>query len=260
MAVVPLCENGPDALGANVTAVSVRGLGVDLASDIILRGVDFEVQAGSWFGLVGSNGSGKTTLLRCLAGRTTPACGQIILDGVDRSMDRKARSGFFGFSTEISRLPADLTAEELTTIVSMSRPSADEPAGLADVLEIDRLRRLPIGQMSSGMKQRVSIYLAFLGDPSAVILDEPFNWLDPVASYELKAVFRTWASSGRTLLTALHDIGTFSTHCSHGMVLSAGRVVRLYDCIGQTTAPAELEREVYEALRRRPPVSPIAPI
>lgn len=233
-----------------MTAVSVRRLGVDLASDVILRDVDFEVQAGSWFGLVGSNGSGKTTLLRCVAGRTPPACGQIILDQVDCSMDREARSRFFGFSTEINRLPADLTAGELAAIVSMSRPSQAEPPGLADVLQIDHLRRIPIGHMSSGMRQRVSIYLAFLGDPPAVILDEPFNWLDPVASYELKAVFKEWVSSGRMLLTALHDIGTFSTHCSNGMVLSGGRVVRMYNFTGQPTPPVELEREIYEALRQ----------
>ena len=95
------------------------------------------------------------------------------------------------------------------------------------MLEIDRLRHTPVIAMSSGMRQRLALHLAFLGDPAVVLLDEPFNWLDPVAAYDLKEELGRYARSA-VLITPLHDVATFATRRTAGLLLREGSVGRSF--------------------------------
>jgi len=234
-----------------MTLIRIRDLGYGVGGVRILDAVSLEVPQACWFGLVGANGSGKTTLLRCLAGRLPVVRGAICLGGQDCSQDPAARAGFFGVAPDVNRLPLDLQASELIEVVSIAR-GGERPIlrDLHDLLEIGRLWSMPLRRMSSGMRQRIAIYLAFLGQPQAVILDEPFNWLDPVAAYEFKQMMRLWTKDGGTLISAIHDIASFAEYCSQGIVLSGGAVVRAYDFENKDSDcdVRALEREVYELL------------
>jgi ABC-type multidrug transport system ATPase subunit len=96
-------------------------------------------------------------------------------------------------------------------------------------IEIDPLLHRWVGDCSAGMRQRAAIALAFAGGQSLVVLDEPFNWLDPVAAFDLRQALRTLVDGGLTLLTALHDLGTLATACDEGMMLADGRVALTID-------------------------------
>lgn len=180
-----------------------------------------------WIGLVGANGSGKTTLLRALAGRLPVRSGRILLGGVDLAGDRAARAAMIGFAVEGAMLPGDLTPRELFAIAAEDREAIDAPAlaGLRAALDVDRFIDRSCATLSAGMRQRVALLAAFLDLPSIVILDEPFNWLDPLTAFDTKQALRALvANQGVTLITALHDAGTLTGSCDRGILMSAGRI------------------------------------
>jgi ABC-type multidrug transport system ATPase subunit len=218
--------------------IEVAGLVVRRGGTAAVNGVSFAAPPACWTGIVGSNGSGKTSLLRGLAGRLDVHDGAVLVDGVDRAADRAWRAGHFGFAPELTALPSSLTGAELFSIVAPEWQEALRSAalsGLRDALAFDSFLHERIGALSAGMRQRLAIFCAFLRAPAAVILDEPFNWLDPVCAYDTRGALRRLVDEGLTLCTALHETATLVGFCDAGVLLSEGRV-------GQRLAAADLER------------------
>lgn len=235
------------------TAIQLTGAAVDRSGTRVVHDADLIVPAGSWFGLIGANGSGKTSLLRALAGRLPFAAGTCLIDGVDLVENRMARAQRFGFAPPADRLPDALRVRDLLELVSGDVDTALERLGpIRAALDVDQLLHRWIGDCSAGMRQRAAIALAFAGGQSLVVLDEPFNWLDPVAAFDLRQALRTLVDGGMTLLTALHDLGTLATACDEGMMLADGRVALV---IGRATlaqaaqSPQEYERRTIDLLR-----------
>jgi ABC-2 type transport system ATP-binding protein len=212
--------------------IELRDLVVRRGGTAAVNAVSFAAPAACWTGIVGANGSGKTSLLRGLAGRLETHGGAILVDGVDRTGDRAWRAGHFGFAPELAALPASLTGAELFSIVAPEWQQAVRAGGLSglrDALAFDGFLGARIGALSAGMRQRLAIFCAFLRAPAAVILDEPFNWLDPVCAYDTRAALRRLADEGLTLWTALHETATLVGFCDAGLLLSEGRVGRRLD-------------------------------
>lgn len=235
------------------TAIQLNGVSVDRSGTRVLHDVDLFVPAGSWFGLIGANGSGKTSLLRALAGRLPFATGTCIIDGADIAENRIARAERFGFAPPPDRLPDALRVCDLLELVGGNVDIASERLGpVRTALGIDGLLDQWIGDCSAGMRQRVAIALAVAGGQRLVVLDEPFNWLDPVAAFDLRHALRTMIDGGLTLVTALHDLSTLATACDEGMMLADGRVALVID---QDTlkeaaqSPQEFERRTIDVLR-----------
>ena len=204
---------------------------------VVLRGnhravdrVSLAVDGAGWTGLVGANGSGKTSLLRALAGRLESADGAILLDGTDLTADRARRAETIGFAPEASTLPESLTGRELFAILGgaeVGLEPADPLAALRSALAFDSFFDQRIFTLSAGMRQRLAIFCAFLSRPRAVLLDEPFNWLDPICAFDTKqALGALVAGEGLTLVTALHDMTSLVQHCTAGLLLSEGRIRR----------------------------------
>lgn len=210
--------------------VEVRELLVERGATRAVDGVSVRIEGGRWTGLVGANGSGKTSFLRALGGRGEAAGGAILVDGVDRTGDRAWRARSFGFAPDASALPESLTGRELFSIAATGQ-TAQEPNGCVDALRralaFDAFLDRRIGSLSAGMRQRLAIFCAFLNRPRLVILDEPFNWLDPVCAFDTRVALRALVNrEAITLVTALHDTATLLHHCDTGLLLSAGRVAR----------------------------------
>jgi ABC-type multidrug transport system ATPase subunit len=240
-------------MAGTLNPLEVASLDLDLGRRRILDQVAFAAPAAGWFGLLGVNGSGKTTLLRAIAGRLQPRSGSIRIAGQDLAADPAARAHRVGFSPPPDSLPEELTGRELIDLVAAARrASPNEPPALAEALEVRALDRRLIGQMSSGMRQRLALYTAFIGQPDLVLLDEPFNWLDPVAAYELKAALRIWTAAGGCLVTALHDVAAFALRCDGGVLMHEGRVLRRFNpeemAAGRTDLAA-FEEAIYRIFR-----------
>jgi ABC-type multidrug transport system ATPase subunit len=210
------------------SALRTESLSADRGGVRVLHDVSISFQSRCWTGVVGANGSGKTTLLKVLSGRLSHASGTVFLGESYEEATRLVRATRVGFAPEAALLPSTLTGGELLTMMGEDRPAdPDELAMLREALEIDRLEGKRIGSMSAGMRQRIALFAAFVSRTDVVILDEPFNWLDPVCTYDVKEALRQLVDGrGLTLITALHDFGTLTSYCDQGVLLSDGRVVR----------------------------------
>ena len=206
---------------------SLEELVVEREGVPVVEGLTYASAASAWIGIVGANGSGKTTLLGALAGRLPVQAGRILLGGDDLTGDRAARAARIGFAIDAAMLPADLSPREIYAISARSRSAIDEPAlaPLRGALDVESFLDRRCGALSAGMGQRVALLGAFLDLPAIVILDEPFNWLDPLTAFDVKNALRDLvAARGLTLLTALHDVNTLTAYCNRGLLMSGGRI------------------------------------
>jgi ABC-type multidrug transport system ATPase subunit len=189
--------------------------------------VSYANEGGAWIGLVGANGSGKTSLLRALAGRLPVASGRVVIGGADLTADRAARARLIGFMVEHAMLPPDLTPREVFAISAEAADAADDPRlrDLRCALNLEGFIDRKCGTLSAGIAQRAALLAAFLGLPPIAILDEPFNWLDPLTAFDVKQALRALVTEeGVTLITALHDVATLTACCDRGVLMSAGRI------------------------------------
>jgi ABC-2 type transport system ATP-binding protein len=236
--------------------VEVRDLVVDRGATRAVDHVSVGAESGRWLGVIGANGSGKTSLLRAVAGRLNLKSGTILVDDQDRTADRAWRAASFGFAPDPAALPATLTGGEFLAILGSQAPGRDPSdllAPLRRALDFDRFLGRRIGTLSTGMKQRLAIFSAFVGRPGLVILDEPFNWLDPVCAFDTKEALRGLvAGEGLALVTALHEMATLVHYCGSGVLLADGRVSRRLDGADMAAGAKNLaafEAEMIRGLR-----------
>ncbi|WP_439570837.1 ATP-binding cassette domain-containing protein [Sphingomonas sp.] len=235
-----------EALGS--TTLSVIRDGVLAVHDISLS-----IVSGSWFGLIGANGSGKTSYLRAVAGRLELQGGTVRIDGADRTADRTGRAAAIGYAPDAAMLPGALTGRAALGIVAGDSDRALSAIGdIAAALALAPLLDRRIGACSAGQRQRIAIACAFAAGQGIVILDEPFNWLDPVAAYDLRHALAARVADGLTLVTALHDLATLSSACHAGALLTEGCVALELDAAALASArsdPAAFEARTIAHLR-----------
>lgn len=236
-----------------MTAVRLSGASVERGGRAVVHGVDLVIAQGRWFGLIGANGSGKTSLLRALAGRLPFAGGSCLIDGEELVGDRAARARRIGFAPPADMLPNAMRGRDALELVGGPMSAIRARLGrLHDALALAPLLDRWIGDYSAGMRQRLAVAAAFAADNTLVILDEPFNWLDPVASFDLRQALRTRVDAGLTLVTALHDLGTLAAACDAGLMLADGRVaMTLVEEMLRVAArdPLAFERQTIDRLR-----------
>ncbi len=236
-------------------AVRLEHVQVHRGATLVIEDVSLVIARGSWYGVIGANGAGKTTLLRALGGRLPISAGTCILDGTDLSSRRTERAARIGFMPLSETLPDVLTGREVLDLVARNdgcwQQALDPlmPAlGLANLLERN------IGTLSAGMRQRLAIACAFARGQDLVILDEPFNSLDPVAGFDLRDSLRAMVDKGLTLITALHDMMTLMAVCDAGALIGSGRVALELapdDLRTWRRDPLRFERELISLLRGR---------
>jgi ABC-type multidrug transport system ATPase subunit len=234
-------------------ALAITDCDVNRGGARIVHDISAAVMPARWFGVIGANGSGKTTLLRAIAGRLPIARGSCALFGEECAQDRAARAEAIGFAPPIEHFPPSLRLRKLLELAGDPVDVQQERnRDLWDALGLHELLDIPVGKCSSGMRQRGAIALAFATPCRIVILDEPFNWLDPVAAFDVRAVLARMVSDGLALVTALHDLTTLCGFCDSGIVLAKGRVSLKLDTdmlrAGRDEA-ARFESELVAALR-----------
>jgi ABC-type multidrug transport system ATPase subunit len=236
-------------------AIALEDVCARRGADIVVHSLSLTVKKGSWFGLMGANGSGKTTLLRALAGRLPIARGSCRLQGTELADQRAARAAQMGFAPPIESLPEMMRVRDALALVGGDLETAiANIQGLGDAMAIPDLLDRWIGDCSSGMRQRVAIALAFAGGHSIVILDEPFNWLEPVAAFDIRQVLRAKVDNGLTLVTALHDIPTLTTCCDASLIMAEGHAalsLTKKQLVKGAMDPLSFESDMIQALRTR---------
>lgn len=207
--------------------LEVDGLTRTFGDLTAVDGVSFEVPLGAMVGFVGGNGAGKTTTMRMIMGILTPTGGQSRWQGEE--LDRAARSRFGYMPEERGLYPKQPVLDQL---VYLGRLHGMSPAAAkARVSEL--LERFGLGErmsdkvetLSLGNQQRAQIIAAVLGDPVALILDEPFSGLDPAAVDQMSALLREYTSDDVPVLFSSHQLDLVDRLCDSIVVLARGKVV-----------------------------------
>jgi ABC-2 type transport system ATP-binding protein len=195
-----------------------------------IDGVSLRVQRGEVVGFLGPNGAGKTTTLRILAGVFPPSAGRAMIDGHDVERAPLAARRAVGYAPERPALYLEMTVAALLEFAAALKDVAgaaarrravalaSERAGLAHV----RDRR--IGTLSRGYRQRVGLALALVGEPVALLLDEPTAGLDPEQSAETRRLIRE-LGNGRAVLVSSHALAEVEALCDRVVILHRGRVL-----------------------------------
>jgi sodium transport system ATP-binding protein len=195
-----------------------------------LDNVSFAAPDGAITGILGPNGAGKTTLMRILATLVTPDAGTARVDGHDGTMDPMTVRRRFGILSDAKGLYPRLTARENIDYFGAlyGLPRADVDArrdALFAQLEMDALSRRRTDGFSQGEKMKTAIVRALIHDPQNVLLDEPTNGLDVMATRAMRELIRELKSAGKCVLFSSHIMQEVSAVCDHIVVLNRGRVV-----------------------------------
>jgi ABC-2 type transport system ATP-binding protein len=205
-------------------------------------------------GLVGANGAGKSTLIKILLGLLPPTRGQATVLGHDCQTSGETIRTLLGYMPEHDCLPPDVTATEFVT--HLGRMSGLPPT-VAKERAAESLRHVGlheeryrlIGTYSTGMKQRVKLAQALVGDPRLLLLDEPTNGLDPAGrTAMLELIGRIGAEFGISIVVASHLLGEIERICDHLVAIEAGRLLRADTITSFTRASQVLAVEVEEGL------------
>ena len=217
---------------------------------IALDSVDFQVTDGIT-GLLGPNGAGKSTAIKLSLGLIRPTSGSAEVMG-QRPYDSPEVRERLGYMPEHDCLPPSTTAAEfLSHMAQVSGiPPAQARTRAADILRhvgLEEERYRPIGQYSTGMKQRVKLAQALVHDPALVFLDEPTAGLDPSGRDEmLQLVRRTGREFGISIILSSHLMGDVESTCDRIVVLEGGKVVEEGAVAGFTTETQVIVVDVYD--------------
>ena len=201
-----------------------RDLVVTLGGRRILDHVDFHVARGEAVALIGQNGAGKTTVLRFLLG-LVHGRGEITIAGIDPACDPVGARRLIGY---MPQTPAFLEETARASLSLLARLREVREPGIDALLERVGLRehaRRSVRTFSTGMKQRLSLAAALIGDPPVLALDEPTASLDLAGQRELIALLGHLRAEGRTLLMTSHRAGEIRALCDRAIALDQGRVI-----------------------------------
>ena len=209
--------------------IAVRDLRKRFARVEAVRGITFDVRAGTTTALLGGNGAGKTTTLSMLLGVLLPTSGAITVLGCDMLRDRHRVLPRMNFTSPYVDLPKRLTVREnlrvFADLYGIARPSMRIGELSAELDLVDLLKR-PYGQLSAGQRTRVSLAKALLNRPDVLLLDEPTASLDPDIGDRMRSHLESYQRvSGCTMLLASHNMSEVERMCDDVIMLRAGTVV-----------------------------------
>lgn len=197
---------------------------------VAVDGVDFKVKRGEIFGLLGPNGAGKTTTLRCLSTLIPMTAGEARIDGHDVKSEGELIRGKLAFLTNELKLDEHFTPEETMQffggLYGLSRERvAERTEHLFSTFGIGAFRGLKIAELSTGMKQKLSIAVSLVHDPDVIIFDEPTNGLDIITARQVTDHLLSLKERGKTLIISTHIMTVAEGLCDHLAILLGGKIV-----------------------------------
>jgi ABC-2 type transport system ATP-binding protein len=208
-----------------MSVIAFDGLTKRFGDVVAVDDLTVQLQPGRVVGLLGPNGAGKTTTLRMLLGLVTPTAGSAAIDGQPyRALDDPIRH--VGAVLEATSFHPGRRAREHLRVLAATAglPDGRVDAVLADV-GLTAVARRRVGGFSLGMRQRLGLAAALLGDPKVLVLDEPTNGLDPEGVRWLRNFVRGYAAAGRTVVVSSHLLAEVAQTVDDVVVLVAGRLV-----------------------------------
>jgi ABC-2 type transport system ATP-binding protein len=208
----------------------VHGLAKSFHGTAAVSGIDLTVPAGTFYGVVGPNGAGKTTTLSMIAGLLRPDHGRILVNGVDAVQRPRAVKRLLGVLPDRLRTFDRLTGRQLLYYCGVLRGL--DPAlvntrtgDLARAFDLTDALARPVSDYSAGMTKKVMLAGAMIHSPRLLVLDEPFEAVDPVSSAVILDILGAYVAHGGTVILSSHGMELVERVCTRVAVLVGGQVL-----------------------------------
>ncbi len=211
-------------------ALSLRGLTKRFGNKVAVAGIDLDVPAGSFYGLVGPNGAGKTTSLSMATGLLRPDAGQVWVHGVDVWHQPLESKRLMGLLPDGVRLFDRLSGEQLVSYAGLLRGMDKDTVtarvkDLLAALDLSKDAGTLVVDYSAGMTKKIALAAALIHAPKLLVLDEPFESVDPVSAANIRDILHDYVNSGGTVIVSSHVMDLVQRMCDHVAVIAGGRVL-----------------------------------
>jgi ABC-2 type transport system ATP-binding protein len=214
----------PDAVPA--AAIVVEGLTKRYGGMTAVDNLSFTVRRGAVTGFLGPNGAGKTTALKAIVGIARPTAGRVFIDGAPIDSTARGARDLGVYIESCGAHPGRSGRDHLRSLAAL----AGLPRGRVDevlaIVALEHAAGRRVGKYSMGMRQRLGLAAALLGDPDILVLDEPLNGLDPHGIRWVRTLLRDRAAGGRTVLLSSHVLAEAAQTVDDVVVIHKGRLVR----------------------------------
>ena len=226
--------------------IQIKGVKKSYKDVEVLKGVDFEVEQGGIFALLGSNGSGKTTMIKIMATLLKADAGSVVINGFDIEKNPGEIRGSISLTGQFAAIDEILTGRENIQMIAKLR-HLKNPNQVADEL-INRFgmseaadRR--VGTYSGGMKRRIDISMSLVGNPKIIFLDEPTTGLDPEARLEVWKIVKELSASGTTVFLTTQYLEEAEQLADKIAILHGGKIIAIDTLEGlkKLLPPAKVE-------------------
>jgi len=218
---------------------------------VAVNELSFEAFEGEIFGLLGPNGAGKTTTLRCISTLIKPDSGDIIVDGHSAVKEENEVRKSIGFLTSDLKLEEFFTPDYLFDYFARLHGLSEEAIisrkkELFDKFGINKFAEVKIGELSSGMRQKVQIAIAILHDPSVIIFDEPTNGLDVLTARVVTDYLLELKKAGKTILISTHIFSLVEKICDRVGIIMNGKLKLCLPLAEIANSEEDLETRFFE--------------
>ena len=211
-------------------AVVIRSLGKQFGDKIAVNGINLTIPAGSFYGFVGPNGAGKTTTMSMMTGLLRPDHGQVWVHGINMWEFPQQAKSVLGVLVDGAAVFPRLTGTQLITYSGLLRGMAADVVAervpdLLRVMDLQEAANKMVADYSAGMTKKISLAAAMIHSPQVLILDEPFEAVDPVSSARIRAILNDYVNSGGTVMISSHVMDLVERTCDHVAVIDKGQVL-----------------------------------
>lgn len=227
--------------------ITFRSVHKTFGQTVAVNRVSLAINQGECLALLGPNGAGKTTLIKMLLGLVLPDSGTVTINGI--SADVPASRAQTGYLEEQQRIPTHLSGHQylLRSAALLGLPGEEAKQEIKRVLELCSMSREAeekAGGYSKGMRQRIGLAAALLGQPQLLVLDEPTSGLDPFGIREMRLLLDRLHHAGATIIINSHLISEVEKICDHVAFMQQGRIV-LKDSLSTLLADGESLEDVF---------------
>ncbi len=214
----------------NDIALSVQHLVKVYGNLIAVGDLSLDIPRGSFYGIVGPNGAGKTTMLTMATGLLQPDRGTALVNGIDIWQNPIEAKAQLGVMPDGMRLLSKLSGGDFLTHVAMLRgidkeTARSRAAELLDAMDLASSGSKLIADYSAGMTKKISLAAALIHNPSVVVLDEPFEAVDPISASNIRGILHSFVENGGTVVLSSHVMDTVQKLTTHVAVINHGQVV-----------------------------------
>ncbi|TQL01359.1 ABC transporter ATP-binding protein [Cellulomonas sp. SLBN-39] len=240
---------------APTPALALHGLWRRFGDKVAVAGVDLTIPAGSFYGLVGPNGAGKTTTLSMATGLLRPDHGTVLVHGVDLWAHPEQVKRSLGVLPDGVRLFDRLTGAQLITyaglLQGLDRPTVTaRTADLLTAMDLAGDKDTLVVDYSAGMTKKVALACALVHAPRLLVLDEPFEAVDPVSAANIRDILARYVAGGGTVVVSSHVMDLVQRMCDHVAVIAGGHVLAA-GTVDEVRAGRSLEERFVELVGGR---------